>query len=264
MKFSFLIVIFLITVPSVKSQVTKIDSIYGSIKRIREKVINLDNLDEGTTEYSNSIILLPNSLNLNIYDSSFSGSASEYVNFERFYNKNGSILKHIWLVKNDEFYKSITYKDDEKNRVISEIDSSRNNLTTVKHYYEDFDDYTNENIISINLNSNYFQHTIKQYKDNQVIRTKLIDDYGNITEFINNYHETGKLKYTTLKTPETWQKNEYGGWSHGVHDSTSIVFKNSAYEYDDKHRLLKSLEYNYSNKNNYKKNYIIASNFIHI
>ena len=148
--------------------------------------------------------------------------------------------------------------------MISEIDSSRNNLTTVKHYYEDFDDYTNENIISINLNSNYFQHTIKQYKDNQVIRTKLIDDYGNITEFINNYNENGKLKYTTLKTPETWQKNEYGGWSHGVHDSTSIVFKNSAYEYDDKHRLLKSLEYNYSNKNNYKKNYIIASNFIHI
>ena len=109
MKFYFLIVIFLITVPSVKSQVTKIDSIYGSIKRIREKVINLDNLDEGTTEYSDSIILLPNSLNLNIYDSSFSGSASEYVNFERFYNENGSILKHIWLIKNDEFYKSITY-----------------------------------------------------------------------------------------------------------------------------------------------------------
>ena len=253
MKFYFLIVIFLITVPSVKSQVTKIDSIYGSIKRIREKVINLDNLDEGTTEYSDSIILLPNSLNLNIYDSSFSGSASEYVNFERFYNENGSILKHIWLIKNDVFYKSITYKYDDKNRVISEIDSSRNNLTTDKHYYEDFDEYTNENIISINLDLNYFQHTIKQYKDNQIIRTKLIDDYGNITEFINNYNENGKLKYTTLKTPETWQKNEYGGWSHGVHDSTSIVFKNSAYEYDDKHRLLKRLEYNYSNKNNYEK-----------
>jgi hypothetical protein len=256
MKFYFLIVIFLITVLSVKSQVTKIDSIYGSIKRIREKVINLDNLDnldEGTTEYSDSIILLPNSLNLNIYDSSFSGSASEYVNFERFYNENGSILKHIWLIKNDEFYKSITYKYDDKNRVISEIDSSRNNLTTDKHYYEDFDEYTNENIISINLDLNYFQHTIKQYKDNQIIRTKLIDDYGNITEFINNYNENGKLKYTTLKTPETWQKNENENWSYGVHDTIPNVFKSSVYEYDDKNRLLKRLDYDYSAKNNYEK-----------
>lgn len=253
MKFSFLLIIYFISILTVKSQVTKIDSIYGNIKRIREKVINLNNPDEGTTEYSDSITLLPNSLNLNIYDATFSGSGSEYVNFERFYNENGGILKHIWLVKNDGFYKSTTYKYDDKNRIISEIDSSHNNLTRVKHYYEDFDEYTNENIISINLDSDYFHHTIKQYKHNKVIRTKLIDEYGNITEFINNYNQNGKLEFTSLKTPETWQKNKNGDWSHGVHDSISIVFKNSVYKYDEKNRILKSLEYNYSNKNNYEK-----------
>ena len=145
-----------------------------------------------------------------IYDSSFSESQSGYENYERFYNENGKIVKHIWYMKKDDFYKSTSYQYDEKNRVIKEIDSSSNYVSYIKHYYEDFDNYTNENIISLNLESNYFNHTIKQYKDNKVIRIKLIDEYGNITEFINDYNQNGKLKYTTLKNPETWLKNEKG------------------------------------------------------
>ena len=256
MRFSFLLVLLIIT-SSVKSQVSNIDSIYGNIKRVREKVFDISNKDNPKQveidEYSDSMILIPNSLNLTIYDSSFSGSQSGYENYEQFYNENGKILKHIWYVKKDDFYKSTSNQYDEKNRVIKEIDSSSNYVSYDKHYYEDFDNYTNENIISLNLESNYFNHTIKQYKDNKVIRIKLIDEYGNITEFINDYNLNGKLKYTTLKNPETWLKNENENWSYGVHDTIPNVFKSSVYEYDDKNRLLKRLDYDYSAKNNYKK-----------
>jgi hypothetical protein len=256
MKLYFLIILLIIT-STVKSQVSNIDSIYGNIKRVREKVFDISNKENPRQieidEYSDSMILIPNSLNLTIYDSAFSGSQSGYENFERFYNENGKIVKHIWYVKKDDFYKSISYQYDEKNRVIKEIDSLSNYVSYYKHYYEDFDNYTNENIISLNLNSNYFNHSIKQYKDNKVIRTKLIDEYGNITEFINDYNENGKLKYTTLKSPETWKKNENGNWSYGVQDSIPNVYKSSVYEYDDKNRLLKKLEYDYSEKNNYEK-----------
>lgn len=255
MRFSFLIV-FLIISTSAKPQVSNIDSIYGNIKRVREKVFDISDKDNPKQieidEYSDSMVLIPNDLNLNIYDILFSGSNIGYENYERIYNENGDILKNTWFVKKDEFYESTTYKYDKKNRVIRKIDSTNNYVSIKNHYYEDFDEFTNENIISLSFDSNYFNHTIKQHKDNKVIRIKHIDEFGNITEYINNYTLNGKLKSTTTKEPETWRKNEEGDWSYGVHDSIPNVFKSRINEYDEKNRILKSFEYNYSIKNNYK------------
>lgn len=246
MRFSFLIVLLITT--TVKSQVSNIDSIYGKVKRVREKVFDISNKDNPyqieIDEYSDSMILIPNSLNLNIYDILFSGSNIGYENYERYYNENGNILKHTWFVKKDEFYKSTTYMYDKKNRVIRKIDSTNNSVSIENHYYEDFDEFTNENIISLSFDSDYFKHTIKQYEDNKVISVKQIDELGNITEYINNYNQNGKLKSTTTKTPETWRKNEEGDWSYGVHDSIPNVFKSRINEYDEKNRILKSLVYN--------------------
>ena len=256
MRFSFLIV-FLIISTSAKPQVSNIDSIYGNIKRVREKVFDISDKDNPKQieidEYSDSMVLIPNDLNLNIYDILFSGSNIGYENYERIYNENGDILKNTWFVKKDEFYESTTYKYDKKNRVIRKIDSTNNYVSIKNHYYEDFDEFTNENIISLSFDSNYFNHTIKQHKDNKVIRIKHIDEFGNITEYINNYTLNGKLKSTTTKEPETWRKNEEGDWSYGVHDSIPNVFKSRINEYDEKNRILKSLVYDYSDKNNYKE-----------
>ena len=255
MRFSFLIV-FLIISTSAKPQVSNIDSIYGNIKRVREKVFDISDKDNPKQieidEYSDSMVLIPNDLNLNIYDILFSGSNIGYENYERIYNENGDILKNTWFVKKDEFYESTTYKYDKKNRVIRKIDSTNNYVSIKNHYYEDFDEFTNENIISLSFDSNYFNHTIKQHKDNKVIRIKHIDEFGNMSEYINNYTLNGKLKSTTTKEPETWRKNEEGDWSYGVHDSIPNVFKSRINEYDEKNRILKSFEYNYSIKNNYK------------
>ena len=256
MRFSFLIV-FLIISTSAKPQVSNIDSIYGNIKRVREKVFDISDKDNPKQieidEYSDSMVLIPNDLNLNIYDILFSGSNIGYENYERIYNENGDILKNTWFVKKDEFYESTTYKYDKKNRVIRKIDSTNNYVSIKNHYYEDFDEFTNENIISLSFDSNYFNHTIKQHKDNKVIRIKHIDEFGNITEYINNYTLNGKLKSTTVKKPETWRKNEEGDWSYGVHDSITNVFITRINEYDEKNRILKSLVYDYSDKNNYKE-----------
>jgi len=256
MRFSFLIVLLIIT-STVKSQVSNIDSIYGKIKRVREKTFDITDINNPKQleidEYSDSEILIPNTLNLTIFDISFSGSNIGYENYERYYNENGDILKHTWFIKKDEFYKSKTYKYDEKNRIIRKIDSTNNYISIENHYYEDFDEFTNENIISLSFESDYFNHTIKQHKDNKVIRVKLIDEYGFITEYINNYNQNGKLNSTTIKNPKTWRKNEERDWSYGVQDSIPNVFKSRINEYDEKNRILKSLEYNYSIKNNYNE-----------
>jgi hypothetical protein len=256
MRFSFLMVLLIITTNTVKSQVSNLDSIYGKIKRIREKTFDITDINDPKQleidEFS-SEILVPKTLNLTIYDYLFSGNYIEYQNFERFFNENGKMIKQTWFVKKDEFYKSTTYTYDENNRVTSKIDSTSSYVTIKKHYYEDFDEYTIENIISLGFDIEYFNHTIKQYKDKKIIRIKHIDEFGNTTEYINNYNKNGKLKTTFIKNPETWRKNEEGGWSYGVHDSIPNVYKNRINEYDEKNRILKSLEYGYSIKNNYKE-----------
>lgn len=43
---------------------------------------------------------------------------------------------------------------DKKNRVIRKIDSTNNSVSIENHYYEDFDEFTNENIIPIARISN--------------------------------------------------------------------------------------------------------------
>lgn len=57
MRFSFLIVLLITT--TVKSQVSNIDSIYGKVKRIREKVFDISNKDNPKQieidEYSDSM-----------------------------------------------------------------------------------------------------------------------------------------------------------------------------------------------------------------
>jgi hypothetical protein len=84
MRLYFLLVLLIISF-SVKSQVSNIDSIYGNIKRVREKVFDISNKENPRQieidEYSDSMILIPNSLNLTIYDISFSGSNSDYENY---------------------------------------------------------------------------------------------------------------------------------------------------------------------------------------
>ena len=81
MRFSFLIV-FLIISTSAKPQVSNIDSIYGNIKRVREKVFDISDKDNPKQieidEYSDSMVLIPNDLNLNIYDILFLGSNIGY------------------------------------------------------------------------------------------------------------------------------------------------------------------------------------------
>jgi hypothetical protein len=162
------------------------------------------------------------------------------LNYERFFNPNRKIIKEYWYGKRDDFMNSYRYVYDKKERLISTIDSSEYSIDTRNHYFEEYGDYVDENIIYENLELNIFSHNYKKYKNGKVIRTKNFDDNGTISENINHYNEFGKLDYIIYKNPNTWKKLEGNSHSYGVQDSIGVTYKNLINEYDIRNRLVKT------------------------
>lgn len=228
----------------VKSQNLPKDTMYGNIKRIREKVIFLTEIENPQLlyydDYGHSGFMGPESTLSRFHNTWYSSNFCYYLNYERFYNPNRKITKENWYGKKDDFMNSYRYVYDKKERLISTIDSSQYSKDTRNHYFEEYGDYVDENIIYENLELNIFSHNYKKYKNGKVIRTKNFDDNGIISENINHYNEFGKLNYRIYKNPNTWKKLEGNSYSYGVQDSIGVTYKNLIHEYDFKNRIIKT------------------------
>lgn len=239
----FILLIFLIPF-LVKSQNLPKDTIYGNLKRIREKVIFLTEIENPQLlyydDYGHSGFMGPESTLSRFHDTWYSSNFCYYLNYERFYNPKRKITKENWYRKKDNLMNSYRYVYDKKERLISTIDSSQYSIDTRNHYFEEYGDYVNENIIYENLKLNIFSHHHKKYKNGKVIRTKNFDDNGIMSESINHYNESGKFDYRIYKNPNTWKKLENNSYSYGVHDSIGVTYKNLINEYDSKNRLIKT------------------------
>lgn len=239
-----LIFIFLFVTSIAKSQTFPKDSLYGNVKRIREKVIFLTEIENLQLlyydDYGHSGFMGPESTISRFHDTWYSSNFCYYLNYERFFNPNRKIIKEYWYGKRDDFMNSYRYVYDKKERLISTIDSSEYSIDTRNHYFEEYGDYVDENIIYENLELNIFSHNYKKYKNGKVIRTKNFDDNGTISENINHYNEFGKLDYIIYKNPNTWKKLEGNSHSYGVQDSIGVTYKNLINEYDIRNRLVKT------------------------
>lgn len=255
LKIKFSILLLLISLIA-KSQNLPKDSIYGDIKKIREKVIFLTEIenpqllyydDYGHSGFMNPIMAISRFNNM-WYESGF----CSYLNYERHFDRKRRIIKDVWFGKKDNFINSYRYFYDEKDRLKNTIDSSEHSVSTTNHYFKDYEDGSyNENIICKNLKSNSFYHTLKKYENGKVIRTKSYDENGNIDEYIFQYNENGKPMSRIHKNPNTWKNYDDKSRSYGAHDSIGIIYKDVAYEYDAKNRLIKKQYFTlneYSNK----------------
>ena len=239
----FILLLFLFPFLVLSQDLTK-DTIYGNIKRIREKVIFLTEIENPQllyyNDYGHSGFMGPESTISRFYNIWYTSNFCYYINYERFYNPNRKITKENWYGKKDNFMNSYRYVYDKKERLISTIDSSEYSIDTRNHYFEEYGDYVDENVIYENLELNIFSHNYKKYKNGKVIRTKNFDDNGTINEYINHYNEYGKLAYRIYKNPNTWKKLEGNSYSYGVQDSIGVTYKNLINEYDSKNRLIKT------------------------
>lgn len=243
-KTTTLILLFFVIPFLVKSQNLPKDTIYGKIKRIREKVIFLTEIENPqllyNSDYGHEGFMGSESTISRFYDIWFSTYFCYYINFERFYTPNRKIKKENWYSKNDSFMLSYSYVYDKKDRVISKIDSSANSIETENHYFEEYGDYVDENIIHENLRRNLFSHDYIKYKNGKIITKKNYNYNGSVKEYRYHYNKNGTLDYRVYKNPSTWKKLEGNSYSYGVQDSIGITYKDLIYEYDTKNQLTKT------------------------
>lgn len=249
-----LIFILLFITSIVKSQNIPKDTLYGNVKRIKEKVIFLTTIENPQilyySDYGHSGFMGPESTISRFHDIWYSSNFCYYLNYERFFNPKRKIIKEYWYGKKDNFMNSYRYFYDKKERLIKTIDSSEYSIYTRNHYFKEFGDYVDESIIYENLEHNFFSHNYKKYKNGKIIRTKSFDEYGIIRENINHYNEFGKLDYSIYKNPNSWKKLEGNSSSYGVQDSIGITYKNLINEYDKKNRIIKTLAFDLDHDKN--------------
>jgi|SRR5690554_860747 len=252
-KYHITVVLFFFLLTSFSQQK---DTIYGKVKKIREKVEFLTQKENPQLvyydDYGHSGFMGPEPTISRFKSFWYSTESCYYINYERHFNDQGEIIEDIWLTKKDSFMNSYKYKYDKKERLIRKIDSMDGLVYTDTHFYEND---RHENIIRQNSDFDYFNHEYKRYnKEGKLVRLKSYDERGTIDEYIYKYNSKGKLLYRTYKNPNSWWKSGERSWSYGPHDSIGNIYKDLVNEYDSSNRLIKSQQFDlYEDDETYKR-----------
>lgn len=248
----------LISTILVQSQHLPKDTLYGNVKRIRSKVIFLTEKENYQfmyyDDYGHSGFMGPESTINRFYNLWFSTDGCYYLNYERFFDKKGKIVKDNWYGKKDNFMESYRKVYNEKDTLIAEIDSTENSISTRRHYY----DYDCENVIFTSPDYDFFSHKFYQYKNSKVIRSKVYDERGVIDEYVYEYNSNGKLKFRIYKNPNSWRKVDETSWGYGPQDSIGHTYKDLVNEYDLSNRLIKTMRFDLYSDPNYQSPILVS------
>ncbi|MCR9182543.1 MAG: hypothetical protein NXH73_06425 [Flavobacteriaceae bacterium] len=232
------------------------DTIYGKVKKIREKVIFLTEKENPKLfavdgDYGHSGFMGPESTISRFRSIWFSTQFCYFINYERHFNENGLLIEDIWYDKEDSIHRYYRFEYDNKNRIIIKIDSINEVVYTDTHYYKRD---IHETIISQNSKFNFFNYKYKKYdQEGNLIRLKSIDEYGTMDEYIFNYNNNGKLLYRIYKNPNSWKQEKPGTWSYGVQDSIGNIYKDIVNKYDESNKLIQSQRFDlYEDEENHK------------
>ncbi|TDE00657.1 hypothetical protein [Flavobacterium hiemivividum] len=252
-----ILILFLISSLAV-SQDLPTDSLHGNVKKIKEKVLFLTKKENpklfyDDSDYGHSGFMGAESTIKRFYETWYSTNFCYYLNYERHFDSKRKIIKDIWYGKENDFINSYRYLYDEKDRLISKIDSSKYNINRENNYFDEFGEYADETIIYENLKLNLFSHDYKRYKKGKIIITKNFDKEGVVYEYQNKYNGNGKLLHIIFKNPNSWKKSGENTWGYGVQDSVGVTYKSLINEYDKNNKLIKAQKFDLHSDENYKK-----------
>lgn len=243
---------------NIKSQYLPEDSLRGNIKKIREKVIFLTEIENPQLlyydDYGHSGFNGPEATISRFRDTWFTTNFCYYINYERTFNKKGKVIKDIWYGKKDDFmnsYRTIYNKND---KIISEIDSTGYSLGTKNYYYE----RDNITIISENRAFDSFSHTFKNYKNGKLRTLKRFYPNGTLYEYTFVYNKNNKLAYRVVTDPSSEEETE-NIHSGTLKEATSKIYKDIINSYDKKNRLIKHQQYELDQDNGDSKDPIITN-----
>lgn len=230
------------------------DTIFGKIKRVREKVVFLTEKENHQLfyydDYGHSGFMGPQRTIDRFRDLWYSSDGCYYLNYERHFDPSRKVMRDLWFGKKDNFLNSYRFVYNKENKIKFEIDSSKYSVDKTTYYYEANGDETR---IYENSDGDFFSHTFKRFKDNKLVTSKSMDEHGVVDEFKYYYNSDGKLSYRFYKNPNVWKKTSERTHTYGVQDTIGTFYKDLINEYDSKGRLIKIYRYSLYDDRNYEK-----------
>lgn len=260
MNFKILIILLLLFLgTNVKCQYLPEDSLRGNVKKIREKVIYLTEVENPQLlyydDYGHSGFNGPESTINKFRDIWFSSNFCYYINYERHFDNKGKITKDIWYGKKDNFMNSYRMIYDKNNRIVSEIDSTKNSVGNKNYYYE------RDNITMISENSAYssFSHTFKHYKNGKIRTLKRFYRDGALHQYRFIYNKNNQLFYRIHIDPNVEEEETEDIYSDKLKEPAPNIYKDIINFYDKKNRLIKHQEYELDEHDKDSKNSVVIN-----
>jgi hypothetical protein len=241
---SFILVFILMFIDSYSQDIPK-DTLYGKIKRVREKVIfltkveNFRLLETDDENYGHPGFLGPKYSTWRFYDNWYKSPVIYYLNYDRLYDVNRNVTEETWYGKKDEFVGYFKYSYDEKQRLIKKIDSSDIDVDIVIHDFRDYGDHTYENITDINFEFNSFFRLFKRYYKGKLTQRKSLNDDGEVNEFFYDYNDFGKISTIKHRNNFRYMRMNENSKNREKVDTISIMNTQEIYHYDAQQRLVK-------------------------
>ncbi|RRO18551.1 hypothetical protein [Flavobacteriaceae bacterium 14752] len=236
-----------------------IDTIYGKVKKIREKVVFLTEIENPQLlyydDYGHYGFRGPDVTKTVFKDDWYNTENCYFINYERHFDANANVVLDLWFTKEDSLMNTYQYTYDESNRLKQEINTSENN-TSIKNYYHKKGGHLD--IIEQNSDVSYFFHKYEKYdKNGKLLREIRYHNKGNIKEYIYNYDENSNLKY--IITGNLIDFNDYTQFKEKKFNVDSIdnYYKSTINTYNENNQLIKyqKLIKRYRNNKIYIENY---------
>lgn len=233
-----LLSIFFLTFNSYPQQT---DSVYGNVKKIREKVIFLTEIENPQLMYYNDYghygFRGPETTQAVFKDHWYNRESCYFINYERYFDETGNVVKDLWFTKGDTLMNSYKYTYDEKNRLKKEVNFTDDGIIFYEDYYYTGDEHVN--IINYNSEDDFlFWHTYKKYdeNDNLILERRILDD-GHQYEYHYEY-QGEKLKnriYSDLINIDELRVFKT--------DSLNYFYKDIVNTFNDKGQIIKHQEF---------------------
>lgn len=227
------------------------DTIYGSVKSVRSKLIFNDSLIQNEKLFANENEYGHHGFTSNEFTEYrfknwwYNTHFVHYINFYKEYNQKNLLIKEEWFYKNGDKLATYNYLYNKYDKIVQEkyYYSNPENFYLKQYGYN----YNNKLVSIIETHVNFkdpsfsYERFIYDSNDHLIKHQRLHDEAGmsaTINEYGNNNLITTRIKYSEQK----WVDNKNG--SYTLEDFPSgTTFKSQEFYYDDKDQVIKRVDY---------------------
>jgi hypothetical protein len=269
-----------------KAQVIK-DTIFGKPKFVKEYVLFLNESGpftfmRGDSEYGHAVMMIPKFLRSNMSRSWFSTNFCRYTNNETKYDHDGRMTKETWFYRSGRFINAVDYKYDDLSRLKTVVENDKystdkktyiyqgnsNKIHFIEDYkkltkygieaFKDMSDWDEERLIIKNVANNEIPYESRFYAKTktdsifEITNKKYIPLENNSFTRIQDSVFYRKLKRLKIYNDEYKVIEEkIFNFEDDLYNLKTTLTDHRKYEYDEKGRVLKQINFNDGNNYSY-------------